>query len=75
MKLKPNLGNLDMIVRIMAGVVLILLMAVGEIGGWGLIGLVLAVTGAARYCPLYAVLGLNTMKKVHHPARGHPAGK
>lgn len=75
MKLKPNLGNLDMVLRIMAGVALILLMAVGEIGAWGLVGLALAVTGAARYCPLYAAFGLSTAKKLHHAAEGHPAGK
>ncbi len=75
MKLKPNVGNLDMVLRVMAGVALVLLMAVGEIGAWGLIGLVLIVTGAARYCPLYGLAGFSTTKKIHPHTEGQPAGK
>lgn len=74
MTLKPNLGNLDMIVRIVVGVALVLLMATGEIGAWGLIGLVLIVTGTARYCPLYRLFGLGTARKARHP-HGDPAAR
>ena len=66
MKLKANVGMLDVIVRVAIGLTLIMLMAVGEIGAWGAIGLVLIVTGVARYCPMWALIGISTMPPVVH---------
>ena len=62
MKLKPNVGNLDMIFRVGVGLVLVTLMALGVIGAWGAVGLVLIVTGATLWCPLYAALGVDTRR-------------
>jgi hypothetical protein len=56
----PNVGFLDRGVRIVAGIVLIALAALGTIGAWGWIGLVPLATGLAGYCPAYRLLGLNT---------------
>ncbi len=55
-----NVGTIDRFARIAAGVVLIALAALGTIGPWGYIGIVLLLTGLVRICPLYSVLGMNT---------------
>lgn len=63
--MKLNVGGIDRILRITAGLVLIALAATGTVGVWGWIGVVLLLTGAVGFCPLYPLLGLNTcpMKK------------
>ncbi len=62
---KNNVGGIDRIVRIVAGLVLIGLTLNGSIGVWGWIGVVPLLTAALGSCPLYTVLGLSTcpMKK------------
>lgn len=63
--MKLNVGGLDRILRIVAGLVLIALAATGTIGAWGWIGVVPLLTGAVSFCPLYPLIGMNTcpMKK------------
>lgn len=63
--MKTNEGSVDRIVRVIAGLVLLGLMAMGTIGVWGWLGVVLLATGAIGWCPAYTVLGMNTcaMKK------------
>ena len=58
--MKLNVGGIDRILRIIAGLALIGLTLSGTIGVWGWIGVVLLVTGAVKFCPLYSVLGMNT---------------
>jgi hypothetical protein len=58
--MKINVGGLDRIGRIVAGLVLLALALTGTIGAWGWIGLVPLATGAVGFCPLYPLLGLNT---------------
>lgn len=58
--MKLNVGGIDRILRIVVGVVLIALAAMGNIGWWGYIGIVPLVTGLFRFCPLYTLLGMNT---------------
>lgn len=60
-----NVGGIDRILRIGAGVVLVGLAATGTVGMWGWIGVVPLLTGAIGFCPVYPLLGLNTcpMKK------------
>jgi len=55
-----NVGNIDRVLRILVGLVLIGLATTGTIGIWGYIGVVPLVTGLAARCPLYAVLGIAT---------------
>ena len=57
---KSNVGGIDRILRIVAGLVLIGLTLAGVIGMWGWIGIVLLATGFLRTCPVYSLLGLNT---------------
>jgi hypothetical protein len=56
----PNVGTIDRVLRITAGVALIGLAATGTIGLWGYIGIVPLATGLFRFCPVYPLLGLNT---------------
>lgn len=57
---KTNIGGIDRIARILAGLVLIGLTLAGTIGAWGWIGIVPLATGALKTCPLYGLIGLNT---------------
>jgi len=58
--MKLNVGGIDRILRITAGLVLIGLAATGKVGAWGWIGVVPLLTGAVGFCPLYPLLGMNT---------------
>jgi hypothetical protein len=57
---KSNVGGIDRILRIVAGLLLIALTLMGIIGVWGWIGIVLLATGLLRTCPIYSLLGFNT---------------
>ncbi|MBK7662256.1 MAG: DUF2892 domain-containing protein [Sterolibacteriaceae bacterium] len=63
--MKSNVGGIDKILRIVAGLILIVLAATGMVGMWGWIGVVPLVTGLFNFCPVYSLLGMNTcpMKK------------
>lgn len=60
-----NVGTMDRVLRILAGLILIALAATGTVGWWGWLGVVPLATGLFRFCPAYALLGINTcpMKK------------
>ncbi|MBT9500631.1 MAG: DUF2892 domain-containing protein [Burkholderiaceae bacterium] len=58
--MKPNVGTIDRVLRIVGGLVLIGLAASGTVGVWGYIGVVPLLTGAFRFCPVYPLLGMNT---------------
>lgn len=57
---KTNVGGIDRVLRILAGLVLLGLALTGTVGIWGYIGLVPLATGVLGSCPLYSVLGFNT---------------
>lgn len=63
--MKSNVGSLDRVLRIVAGIALIAMTLLGTIGPWGWIGVVPLATGLLSVCPLYSILGLSTcpMKK------------
>jgi hypothetical protein len=58
--MKMNVGMIDKVLRIIAGVVLIGLTLMGIIGVWGWIGVIPLVTGVMGWCPLYTIFGMNT---------------
>ncbi len=58
--MKANVGNIDRILRIAVGLVLLSLIFVGPQTLWGLVGLVPLATGLFRYCPAYSLLGINS---------------
>lgn len=67
--MKANVGGLDRVLRIVAGLVLLALTAIGTIGLWGLVGIVPLATGLFRICPAYSIFGLSTcpLKTAAHP--------
>ncbi len=62
--MKSNVGGIDKILRMVAGV---LLLVWAVLGGpvWAWIGIVPLATGLMGFCPFYPLLGMNTcpMKK------------
>ena len=65
--MKTNESNLDRIVRVVLGVVLLALYFMGSVSGTiGVIVLIIGVlallTGAVGFCPLYALVKISTKK-------------
>jgi hypothetical protein len=58
-----NVGNIDRVLRIIAGSALVGLAAAGSIGAWGYLGFVPLLTGVAARCPLYSILGISTTSR------------
>jgi hypothetical protein len=58
--MERNIGSIDRVLRIVAGVVLLALVFVGPQTPWGWIGLVPLVTAFVGWCPAYRLLGLRT---------------
>jgi Protein of unknown function (DUF2892) len=55
-----NVGTVDRVIRILAGLALIAGSLLGYIGVWGWIGVVPLATGLFRVCPAYLPFGLST---------------
>jgi hypothetical protein len=60
--MQANIGNTDRILRITAGLGLIIATVAGFIGPWGWLGVVPLATGLFRFCPAYLPFGLNTCR-------------
>lgn len=58
--LKVNTGSVDRAMRVLVGLFLISLAFVGPKTPWGWLGVIPLATAALGFCPLYAVLGINT---------------
>ncbi len=58
--MKTNVGGIDKILRIVVGIALIAMAALGVVGAWGWIGVVPLLTGLLGTCPAYSLLGMNT---------------
>ena len=58
--MSKNIGGIDRILRILAGIVLIALAVTGMVGMWGYIGVVPLVTALIGWCPAYSILKINT---------------
>jgi hypothetical protein len=55
-----NEHQIERVLRIVAGVVLLALVVVGPKTLWGLVGIVPLATGLVGSCPIYHLLGLST---------------
>ncbi|MFO7542971.1 MAG: DUF2892 domain-containing protein [Thiobacillus sp.] len=57
--MSSNVGSIDRIIRILAGLALI---AWALMGGpvWAWIGVVPLATGVFKFCPAYSLIGVNT---------------
>jgi hypothetical protein len=60
--MKTNIGGIERIVRIVAGLVLVVLAATGTVGWWGWLGAIPLATGLMGWCPPYAMLGISTCR-------------
>ena len=69
--LPTNEHPIERVVRVVVGLGLLSLLAVGPVPGWGLaglIGIVPLATGAVGSCPLYTMFGFSTWKKTSKAA-------
>lgn len=65
MRLHRNVGSLDRIIRVIAGVAIGIALIAGLVSGpftvaLGVVAAILVVTGASGFCPLYALLRVST---------------
>ena len=60
--MKTNIGKVERIIRVVAGLVILSLTFIGPQSLWGLLGIVPLATGLAGWCPPYAMLGISTCK-------------
>ena len=60
--MNKNIGNVDRLIRIIIGIVLIALTLNGNIGAWGWIGIIPLATALINFCPLYRILGFSSRK-------------
>jgi len=58
--MKPNVGTIDRVIRILLGLGLIGATLAGLIGVWGWLGIVPLATGIFRFCPAYLPFGLSS---------------
>ena len=55
-----NVGGIDRMLRIVAGLALIVLAATGTIGPWGWLGVIVLATGLVGICMPYKLFGFST---------------
>ncbi len=58
--MQSNVGGIDKILRIAAGILLIALGVMGIGAPWTFIGIVPLATGLMGWCPAYKLIGMNT---------------
>jgi hypothetical protein len=56
-----NIGSLDQLFRLVAGLVIIALGVLYQ-SWWGLLGVIFLLTGTIKWCPLYLPFGISTCK-------------
>ena len=74
--MKQNVGPVDRVIRIAAGLVVVSLVFLleGNARWWGLVGLLPLATGLIGWCALYIPLGIDTGRAGHDtPDAAHPS--
>lgn len=61
--MERNIGDIERVVRVVAGLAILSLVLVGPKTLWGLVGLVPVLTGLSGWCPPYQLLGISTCKR------------
>ncbi len=61
--MQANIGKIDRIIRIVAGLLLLSLVFIGPQTLWGLVGLIPLATAFISFCPAYKLLGMDTLGK------------
>lgn len=62
MNMERNVGDIERVVRVVAGLGILSLVFVGPQSLWGLIGILPILTGLTGWCPPYSLLGINTCR-------------
>ena len=60
--MKPNIGNVERVVRVVVGIAVLSLAFVGPRTPWAYLGLLPFLTGLVGWCPPYALLGISTVR-------------
>lgn len=60
--MKKNIGGVDRVVRIIAGLGILSLAFIGPQSPWAYLGIVPLATGLIGWCPPYALFGFSTCK-------------
>lgn len=60
--MKANVGGIDRVLRIVAGLGLVGATIMGALPVWGWIGIVPLATGVLGFCPAYPILKVSTSK-------------
>lgn len=60
--MKANVGGVDRIVRVVAGLALIAWVLFANGPAWGWIGIAPLATGLLNFCPAYSIFGISTCK-------------
>lgn len=58
--MKLNERSVDRILRVLVGIIVLSLVFIGPKTPWAYLGIVPLLTGVIGFCPLYAILGVNT---------------
>ena len=61
--MKQNIHNIERIIRVLLGIIILSLVFIGPESWWGLIGVLPILTGLSGWCPPYQLLGISTCKK------------
>lgn len=62
--MKTNIGKAERPMRILLGLFITSLAFWGPETPWALAGLILIVTGFIKYCPIWHMIGVNTVTKI-----------
>jgi hypothetical protein len=60
--MKKNIGGVERIIRVIAGIAILSLAFVGPKTPWAYLGIVVLATGFIGWCPPYWLLGFSTCK-------------
>jgi len=60
--MKPNIGAIDRIIRVLIGVLLCASADNGHLGLWAWIGVLPIITALLNFCPIYSLIGCSTNK-------------
>jgi len=58
-----NIGTIDRAARVILGVIIVTLTALGKISPWGWLGVMLIITATIKFCPAYSLFRFKTCKK------------
>lgn len=60
--MKKNIGSLERVIRIIAGIAILFLAFAGPKSPWAYLGIIPLATGLIGWCPPYAFFGFSTCK-------------